>query len=282
MQQIVEPILEALQKLDFRAVLDIFAVAFLIYQFVSIVRGRRAAQILTGLLVLIGVYLLAVWAGLELLRSSLQTMAPYTAFALIVMFQSDIRRLLARIGRRWWMGFGSRAERRESIDEILLAVEQMARVKTGALIVVERDIGLRTFIESGVNMDALLSRDLLLAIFHPGAAMHDGAVIVQGDRISAAACFLPLTTNPAVASTMGTRHRAAIGVTEESDCVAIVVSEETGLISVAMHSEMEREITIEVLEERLAGHLTRGPMARRVRAAAAAVAKERVESGSRP
>src|SRR5262249_48330650 len=161
--------------------------------------------------------------------------APYTAFALIVMFQSEIRRLLARIGRRWWMGFGSRAERRESIDEILLAVETMARASTGALIVVERDIGLRTFIESGVNMDAMLSRDLLLAIFHPGAAMHDGAVIVQGDRIAAAACFLPLTTNPAVTSTLGTRHRAAIGVTEESDCVAIVVSEETGKISVASH-----------------------------------------------
>ena len=105
MQQILAPILEALRKLDFRAVIDILAVGFLIYQFVSIIRGRRAAQILTGLLVLLGVYLVAMYAGLELLRAVLQTMAPYTAFALIVMFQSDIRRLLARIGRRWWMGF---------------------------------------------------------------------------------------------------------------------------------------------------------------------------------
>ena len=265
MQKILAPILEALQKLDFRAVIDILAVGFLIYQFVSIVRGRRAAQILTGLMVLLGVFLGATYAGLELLRAVLLALAPYTAFALIVMFQSEIRRMLARIGRSWWVGFGGRAERRESIDEILMAVEQMARVRTGALIVVERDIGLRTFIESGVNLDAMLSRDLLLAIFHPGAAMHDGAVIVQGDRIAAAACFLPLTTNPAVASTMGTRHRAAMGVTEESDCVAIVVSEELGKISVASHSEMERDVTIGRLEERLAGHLTRSPRMQRKR-----------------
>ncbi len=281
MQQILAPILEALQKLDFRAVIDILAVGFLIYQFVSIVRGRRAAQILTGLMVLLGVYLGAAFAGLELLRTVLQTLAPYTAFALIVMFQSDIRRLLARIGRRWWMGFGSRAERRESIDEILLAVEQMARARTGALIVVERDIGLRTFIESGVNMDAMLSRDLLLAIFHPGAAMHDGAVIVQGDRIAAAACFLPLTTNPTVASSKGTRHRAAMGVTEETDCVAVVVSEETGKISVASHGEMERDISIEMLEERLATHLTRGPVSRKVRPARSGSSPERMESETR-
>lgn len=280
MPQILAPILEALHKLDFRAVVDIFAVGFLIYQFVSIVRGRRAAQILTGLMVLLGVYLAATYAGLELLRSVLQNLASYTAFALIVMFQSEIRRMLARIGRRWWMGFGSRAERRESIDEILMAVEQMARAHTGALIVVERDIGLRTFIESGVNLDALLSRDLLLAIFHPGAAMHDGAVIVQGDRIAAAACFLPLTTNPLVASNKGTRHRAAMGVTEESDCVAVVVSEETGQISVASHGELERNVTLERLEERLAIHLTRGPVARTMRAATAIVTKEK--EGARP
>ena len=278
MQQLLAPILEALQKLDFRAVIDILAVGFLIYQFVSIIRGRRAAQILTGLLVLLGVYLAATYAGLELLRSVLQTLAPYTAFALIVMFQSDIRRLLARIGRRWWMGFGSRAERRESIEEILLAVEQMARARTGALIVVERDIGLRTFIESGVNLDALLSRDLLLAIFHPGAAMHDGAVIVQGDRIAAAACFLPLTTNPAVSSSKGTRHRAAMGVTEETDCVAVVVSEETGQISVASRGEMERDITIERLEERLAIHLTRGPVSRGRQPSTPALSRPRVET----
>lgn len=119
----------------------------------------------------------------------------------------------------------------------------------GALMVIERDIGLRTFIESGVALDARVSRDLLLSIFHTGGAMHDGAVIIQGDRVAAAACFLPLTTNPALSRQLGTRHRAAIGVTEETDALAIVVSEETGQISVAARGEIDSGISIETLQE---------------------------------
>jgi diadenylate cyclase len=199
-------------------------------------------------------YLIAVWAHLELLRSVLAGLAPYSAFALIVMFQSEIRRLLARIGRGRWLGLGGQLERRELADEILLAVRQMAEARTGALIVMERDIGLRTFIESGVALDALVSRDLLLAIFAPRGALHDGAVIVQGDRITAAACFLPLTTNPIMLRRMGTRHRAAIGVTEESDALAIAVSEETGRISVALRGDLESDVSIERLGELLTRH----------------------------
>jgi diadenylate cyclase len=181
-------------------------------------------------------------------------LAPYSAFALIVMFQSEIRRLLARIGRGRWLGLGGQLERRELADEILLAVRQMAEAKTGALIVMERDIGLRTFIESGVALDSLVSRDLLLAIFAPRGALHDGAVIVQGDRITAAACFLPLTTNPIMLRRMGTRHRAAIGVTEESDALAIAVSEETGRISAALRGDLESDVSIERLGELLTRH----------------------------
>ena len=169
-------------------------------------------------------------------------MAPYTAIALIVMFQAEIRRMLARIGRVRWLGLGGQLERREVVDDILLAVRQMAEEKTGALIVIERDIGLRTFIESGVALDARVSRDLLCAIFHPGGAMHDGAVIVQGDRVAAAACFLPLTTNPTLSRRLGTRHRAAIGVTEDTDALAVVVSEETGQISVASRGDLEANV----------------------------------------
>src|SRR5205085_3327132 len=141
----------------------------------------------------------------------LNYIVPYTALAVIVLFQSEIRRTLARIGRKRWFGVGFR--RPESTDEILMAVERLQQDKTGALIILERDIGLRTFIESGVRLDANLSRDLLLAIFHPGGALHDGAVIVRKDRISAAACFLPLSMNPALSSKLGTRHRAGIGIT---------------------------------------------------------------------
>src|SRR5579863_6151954 len=160
LETILRPIWEKLTPL---AVIDILAVAFLIYQFIVIVRGRRAAHVLTGLWILVVVYLIAVWAKLELLRTMLATLAPYTAIGLIVMFQSELRRLLARIGRSRWLGLGGQLERREMVDEIILALEQLAEVKYGALIVVEREIGLRTFVESGVPLDAAISRDLLCA-----------------------------------------------------------------------------------------------------------------------
>jgi diadenylate cyclase len=243
--------LPAIPKLTFTSVIDILAVAILIYQLLVIIRGRRAAYVLSGLWVLTIVYLIAVYARLELLRSVLAALAPYTAIALIVMFQSEIRRLLARIGRSRWLGLGGQLERRELVDEILLAVEQMAELKTGALIVVERDIGLRTFIESGVALNANVSRDLLCAIFHPGAALHDGAVILQGEHIAAAACFLPLTMNPGMLRKLGTRHRAAIGVTEETDCLAIVVSEESGQISLGWRGDLEPDVSIDRVRERL-------------------------------
>ena len=178
--------LPVIPKLTFTSVIDILVVAVLIYQLLLIVRGRRAAYVLSGLWVLTIVYLIAMYAHLELLRSILAALAPYTAIALIVMFQSELRRLLARIGRSRWLGLGGQLERREVVDEILLAVEQMGELKTGALIVVERDIGLRTFIESGVALNANVSRDLICAIFHPGGTLHDGAVILQGEYIAAA------------------------------------------------------------------------------------------------
>jgi diadenylate cyclase len=203
---------------------------------------------------------------LELLRSILSTIVPYTAIALIVLFQSEIRRTLARIGRRRWLGFGGQLQRRESTEDILLALSRFSQQRIGALIVIERDMGLRTFIESGVAMNAYLSRDLLLSIFQPGTALHDGAAIVQGDRIAAAACFLPLSMNPVVARKLGTRHRAAIGVTEEADCLALVASEETGRISVAAFGEIETDVTIERVEERIAKHFGRKRRAERLTA----------------
>src|ERR1700689_5532594 len=140
--------LPEIPKLTTTAVIDILAVAYLIYQFILIVRGRRAAHVLTGLWILVVAYLIAVWARLELLRTVLAALAPYTAIALIVMFQSEIRRTLSRIGRSRWLGLGGQLERREMVDEIILAIQQMAEWKTGALMVVEREIGLRTFVES--------------------------------------------------------------------------------------------------------------------------------------
>jgi diadenylate cyclase len=244
-------LLPVLSKLTVTAVIDILAVALLIYQLITIIRGRRAAHVLTGLWILAMVYLIAVWARLELLRSVLAYLAPYTAIALIVMFQSEIRRLLARLGRSNWLGLGGQLERREIFDEIILALQQMVEMKTGALIVVEQEIGLRTFVESGVGLDAVVSRDLLCSIFHLGGALHDGAVIVQGNRVAAAACFLPLTMNPMLQRRLGTRHRAAIGITEETDAIALVVSEETAEVSIAARGELEPNVSLERVRERL-------------------------------
>lgn len=268
--QIPIPPFTSLPRLTLTAVIDILIVAFLLYQLIQVVRHTRAAHVLAGIGILLAVYLAAVWARLELLRSILATVVPYTAIALIVLFQSEIRRTLARIGRRRWLGLGSELHRREFIDDIVLALRRLSQEKIGALIVLERDTGLRTFIESGVAMDARISRDLLLSIFQPGGALHDGAAILQGDRVRAAACFLPLSMNPAVARKLGTRHRAAIGITEEADCMAAVVSEETGRMSVAAFGEIETDVTPARIEERFNEHFGRKRRRGRTKAVEAA------------
>lgn len=243
---------QTLPDLTLTGVIDVLVVGFLIYQAFGIVRGTRAGHILIGILILMLVYAVAVWARLEVLRTLLSYIVPYTALAVIILFQSEIRRTLARLGRKRWLGHGFR--RPESTDEILLALNRLSAEKTGALIIMERDIGLRTFVESGVRLDAHLSRDLLLSIFKPGGALHDGAVIAQKDRIAAAACFLPLSTNPNLSSKLGTRHRAAIGITEETDCLSLVVSEVTGRISVAAFGEMEQGLNLREVDDRINAH----------------------------
>lgn len=249
--------LHSLPQLTIIDALDILVVTVLIYQFLMAVRGRRAAHILVGVLTLVGIYAVVSALGFELVRTSLASLAPYVPFALIVLFQSEIRRLLARMGGHRWLSTGGRLQKREFAEELVMALTQLQQQKVGALVVVERDIGLRSFIESGVLMEAVVSRDLLLTIFHPGSALHDGAAIIQADRIAAAACFLPLTVKPALARHLGTRHRAAIGVTEETDCLSLIVSEESGRISVAAFGEIEIDVSPERLEERINDHLIR-------------------------
>jgi diadenylate cyclase len=185
------------------------------------------------------------------LRSVLATIAPYTAIALIVIFQADIRRVLERLGRSRFLGLGGQLERREVIDEIMLALDQLQGAKVGALIALERESGLRTFIESGVALDATVTHDLLCSIFQPKGPLHDGAVIIQGDRIAAAACFLPLATSPAISARFGTRHRAALGVTEESDALAVVLSEETNTFATAIRGELDAGLTLDQVRETL-------------------------------
>ena len=237
------------------SILDIVLVAFLIYQFLSLVRGTRAAPMLVGVAALGLAFYFARLGELRTLNWLLSTLLPYVVFALIVVFQSEIRHALANLGSRISL-MRSSSSVADVYDDIVLAANLFSQNQTGALIVIEREIGLRTYIESGVALDARLSYDLLATVFRPSAPLHDGAVIVQRDRIAAAACFLPLSMNPVLSTQLGTRHRAGIGITEETDAVAVIISEETGTISLAVSGSIEREVTVERLRERLS-HLLR-------------------------
>ncbi len=245
-----------LPQITVASVIDVLLVALIIYQFLLLIRGTRAVPILVGVGGLALAFYVAHVAELRTVNFLVGTLLPYGIFALIVVFQNEIRHALARIGRR--LTFSRVAPGiAEAYDDIVLAANLFSQSQTGALIVIEREIGLRTYIESGVPLDANLSYDLLATIFRPSAPLHDGAVIVQKDRIAAAACFLPLSMNPVLSTQLGTRHRAGIGITEETDAIAVIVSEETGSISIAVAGNIERDITVEYLRERLSELLRR-------------------------
>jgi diadenylate cyclase len=237
-------------------VLDILLVALIIYEVLVMIRGTRAAPMLAGLAAVAVAFYLARIGELVTLNWLVSHLLPYVVFALIVVFQSEIRHMLSDVGRRVSFLRGSAAEG-DSYDDIVLAANLFSQHQTGALMVIEREIGLRTYIESGVAMDAKLSYDLLATIFRPSAPLHDGAVIIQKDRLAAAACFLPLSMNPVLSTQMGTRHRAGIGITEETDAIAVIVSEETGAISVAVGGRIDRDLSVEHLRELLSMELRR-------------------------
>jgi len=238
------------------SVLDILIVAVLIYEFLALIKGTRSVPVLVGVGGLALALYLARVGGLKTVNWLVATLLPYAIFGLIVVFQSEIRFALSKLGRK--LTFSSMSqEMSDSYDDIVLAANLLSQNQTGALIVIERDIGLRTYIESGVPLDAQLSYDLLATIFRPSAPLHDGAVIVRGDRIAAAACFLPLSMNPVLSTQLGTRHRAGIGITEETDAIAVIVSEETGAISIAVSGKIERDLSADDLRERLSELLRR-------------------------
>src|SRR5438477_4879067 len=231
---------------------DILVVSILIYEVLKLIRGTRAVQMAVGGGVLIGLFYGSRWGHLETVNWLIRNMVGYIVFAVIVLFQSDIRRALAHLGRAPFFRYFAKPESaEESIEELVVAAGLLSGRRTGAIVALERQIGLRNYIEGGIPLDAVLTYDLLVSIFQPSSPLHDGAVIVQTDRIAAAACFLPLTVNPKLSKELGSRHRAAIGLTEESDSVAIVVSEETGLISVVVEGQIERGFDADALRLRL-------------------------------
>ena len=232
--------------------LDIAIVSFMVYELLLLIRGTRAVQMALSGLFLIGLFFLSRWLELETVNWVIRNLAGYVVFAIIVLFQSDIRRALAYFGRAPVFRYFERAQSTdETIEELVIAASTLATRKIGAIIVLERQIGLRNYIEGGIPLDALVTYDLIASIFQPGSPLHDGAAIIQGDRVAAAACFLPLSVNPRVSRELGTRHRAALGLTEENDAIAIVVSEESGGISLATGGDLERGISADALRIRL-------------------------------
>jgi diadenylate cyclase len=230
---------------------DILIVAFLIYELLQFLRGTHAVQIAFGGLMLVALYWASVLFNLQTVNWLLRTFLPFVVFGIIVVFQAEIRKGLAHLGRTPFLGGAARRRQEETVDEVVLAATGLAAERTGAIVVLERERGLRSYIETGIALEAVVTYDLLVSIFNPATPLHDGAVVIQGDRVAAAACFLPLTVNPQLSRTLGSRHRAAIGLSEDTDAVAVVVSEESGTISVVEGGRIRRGLDGPALRQSL-------------------------------
>lgn len=252
----MDQLLDLYRRFGWWDLLDVTIVSVAIYELLKLIRGTRAVQMALGAGLVAAVYYVSSLGHFETINWVIRNIVGYVVFALIVLFQADIRRALAHFGRTPFFALFGRADGTEEvIEEIAVAATVLAGQRFGAIVAIEREIGLRNYIEGGIPLDATLTYDLLVTIFRPGGPMHDGAVIIQRDRVAAAACFLPLTVNPRLSKDLGTRHRAAIGLTEESDAVAVIVSEETGIISLALDGHIERGLDPERLRSRLRGLL---------------------------
>jgi uncharacterized protein (TIGR00159 family) len=225
----------------FRDALDIALVALAIYWVLALIRGTRAVQILVGLLVLLGANLASEIFQLVTLRLILETFLSSAVLIIIVVFQQDIRRALARVGRGFFAAVSARQES-QMLEEVVRAAQALSQRRVGGLIVLERETGLEDQLEAGTPLDANVAKELLISLFQPSSPLHDGAVVIQRGRLASAGCILPLTARAEVAEGLGTRHRAALGITEETDAVAVVVSEQTGAISVAMGGEIAGDL----------------------------------------
>lgn len=249
-----------LHELGLAAGLDILLLAFIIYQLLLLIRGTRSVNMMIALAVLIVLHVLTGIGPIRLqaVHTVLGTLLLYVPLAIIVLFQNHIRRFLSHLGRNPLASLRQRREEHQLVDEIALAAASLASKRLGALIVIERDMGLRSFYETGIALDAIVSYDLLLNIFTFRSPLHDGAVIIADGRIRAASCYLPLTTNPSLSRTYGTRHRAAFGITEESDAIAVVVSEERGIVSLVDRGRIVEGLDAQTLGQALRQALTGG------------------------
>lgn len=228
---------------------DIAAVAFIFYKLLMLMKGTRAIQMLTGLFLLFLASFAAYWLQLDALRWLISNVAPVGVIAIVVVFQPELRRALAKLGQGPLMRSFLREEERGALDELVQGTQKLSQMKLGALIVMERVVGLKSYVETGKKINAAVSAELIATIFTTPSPLHDGAVIVRGSLIVAARCTLPLTQNPRYRRVLGMRHQAAVGISEESDAVVIVVSEESGRISVAHQGRLIRRLDVQALHQ---------------------------------
>lgn len=233
---------------------DILIVSYVIYKLLVLIRGTRAVQLLKGILVIVFAWVLSTFFNLQTLRWMMEQVFTFGVLVVLIIFQPELRRALEQLGRGRFFGRGHTLEERRMtklISEVVKGINYLSSRRIGALIVLERETGVTDYIETGINMNAEVSSELLINIFIPNTPLHDGAVIIREDKIMAAGCYLPLTENPFISKDLGTRHRAGIGMSEISDSISVIVSEETGHISVAMNGEIIRDLSEEMLIARL-------------------------------
>ncbi|WP_172197157.1 diadenylate cyclase CdaA [Saccharibacillus qingshengii] len=245
-------------------VVDVLIVTYIVYQLILLVRGTRAVQLLKGILVLVIIWAISSWLDLYTLKWLMDRMFTFGVVAIFIIFQPELRRGLEQLGRGKFVGRSSVDEEEvgQMIGELMKSVTYLSRRKIGALIVFERNTGLNEYTESGIPMKSVVTSELLINIFTPNTPLHDGAVIIQERTLSAAACYLPLSENPFISKELGTRHRAAIGISEVADSVSVIVSEETGQISLALDGKVVRDISEEALVSKLYELLKPNPSVR--------------------
>lgn len=239
-------------------VVDILIVSYVIYKLLMLIRGTRAVQLLKGIIVVILAWVLSTFLNLQTLRWMMEQVFTFGVLVVLIIFQPELRRALEQLGRGRFFGRSQTLEEQrvtKLVGDVVKGVSYLARQRIGALIVIERETGIMDYIETGITMNADTSSELLINIFVPNTPLHDGAVIIREDKIMAAGCYLPLTDNPFISKELGTRHRAGIGMSEISDCISVMVSEETGQISVAVNGEITRGLTEETLLDKLYSEL---------------------------
>jgi len=243
--------MDVLSGFRWQDAVDILLMAVVIYSVINLIRGTRAVPMLIGLGMLYGVYFVSGRLEIYTINVILQNLLGWSIILVFIVFQNDIRRALTQVGTGPLFSSGERIAQSQAVEELVKGVTSMASRRVGALIVLQNEVGLNEYIEVGTRLDAQVSKELVSSIFIPGSPIHDGALIIQQGRITAAGCFLPLTTNPTVSKTLGTRHRAAIGLTEETDALAIVVSEEDGMVSLVREGKITRDVDAATLRTTL-------------------------------